>query len=363
VRPVVTVVGNGVAGYACARRLAELGAAPVMIGPGLPHDRPPLSKRALELGRAPLLADQRSLVAQGIHHVDGMVDELDLRRRTLTITPAGGGKPMHRSFDRLVWATGLRPVAPPVPGIALAYDNSTAAGMLALAAAAKSAKDVVVIGAGLIGCETAATLAGRRRVTLLDRAHAPVERLGATLSRVVGDALRDVGVRFLGGCTIRAVSDGGVETASHGHLPCDATVVAAGVRSTVPPALGDRHIDVDQRLRAIGLNGVWACGDVTRFPHPRYGRMVVPHWDNARAGGHHVAESVMGSAKPYIREPYWFSDIGALRVQQLGLAEAAVDWRQDAGMHIGVDSEGRPTCVLLIDAPRMLLAARSLLAA
>lgn len=362
-KPVVTVVGNGVAGYACARRLAELGASPVMIGPGLPHDRPPLSKRALELGRAPLLADRRSLAAQGIQHVDGVVDGVDLVRHVLMFVPTGGGEPVQRSFDRLVWATGLRSVTPPVPGIGLAHDNSTAAGMEALAAAALSVKEVVVIGAGLIGCETAATLARRHRVTLLDRANAPVERLGATISRAVSDALGDVGVRFRGDCAISAVFDDGVETASHGHLPCDIAVVAAGVRSTVPPALGDGHIDVDHHLRAIGLDGVWACGDVARFPHPRHGRVVVPHWDNARAGGRHVAESVMGSAKPYVREPYWFSDIGALRVQQLGLADAAVDWRQDAGMQIGLDLQGRPTCVLLIDAPRMLAAARSLLAA
>ncbi len=362
-KPVVTVVGNGVAGYACARRLAELGASPVMIGPGLPYDRPPLSKRALEHGRAPLLADRRSLAAQGIHHIDGLVDDVDLVQRMLTIAPTGGGEPVHRTFDQLVWATGLRSVAPPVPGIDRAHDNSTAPGMEALASAAESVRDVVVIGAGLIGCETAATLARRHRVVILDRANEPVERLGATLSRAVGEALDDVGVRFLGDCAICAVHDHGVETASHGYLPCEITVVAAGVRSTVPAALGDGHIEVDDRLRAIGLDGVWACGDVARFPHPRYGRVVVPHWDNARAGGRQVAESVMGSAKPYVREPYWFSDIGAVRIQQLGLAEAAVDWRQDAGMQIGLDLQGRPTCVLLIDAPRMLAAARSVLAA
>ena len=54
-RPWVTVVGNGVAGYACARDLARGGARVTLVGPGLPCDRPPLSKRALVTGRPPLL--------------------------------------------------------------------------------------------------------------------------------------------------------------------------------------------------------------------------------------------------------------------------------------------------------------------
>src|SRR5690348_9459375 len=66
----VVVVGNGVSGYACAARLAERGVAVKMIGPGLPHDRPPLSKRALLTGRPPLLADAAQLFERGIEHID-----------------------------------------------------------------------------------------------------------------------------------------------------------------------------------------------------------------------------------------------------------------------------------------------------
>ena len=69
----VAVVGNGVAGFACASRLGEHGVDVTMIGPGLPHDRPPLSKRALATGRLPLLADAEKLAARGIRHLDGRV--------------------------------------------------------------------------------------------------------------------------------------------------------------------------------------------------------------------------------------------------------------------------------------------------
>src|SRR4249920_2814511 len=85
-RDLVVVVGNGVSGYACAARLAERGAAVTMIGPGLPHDRPPLSKRALLTGRVPLLADAARLAEQGIEHVDGLVTACDLDRRRLIVS-------------------------------------------------------------------------------------------------------------------------------------------------------------------------------------------------------------------------------------------------------------------------------------
>ena len=67
-----------------------------MIGPGLPHDRPPLSKRALATGRLPVLATADVLAQKGIAHLDGLVTELDLAARRLTVTPANGGVPIAR---------------------------------------------------------------------------------------------------------------------------------------------------------------------------------------------------------------------------------------------------------------------------
>ena len=67
----VVVVGNGVSGFACAAELAEHGVPVTMIGPGLPHDRPPLSKRSLLTGRLPLLASSAQLDARGIRHITG----------------------------------------------------------------------------------------------------------------------------------------------------------------------------------------------------------------------------------------------------------------------------------------------------
>ena len=124
----VTVVGNGVAGYACAMRLVGRGAAVTMIGPGLPCDRPPLSKRALDRGSIPYMATPAQLSAAGINHLDGLAIALDLDRRKLRLRLTGERSDQEIAFGPLVWATGLRVSRPPVPGIEATDTNADPAG-------------------------------------------------------------------------------------------------------------------------------------------------------------------------------------------------------------------------------------------
>ena len=365
----VTVVGNGVAGYACAARLASRGVPVMLIGPGLPCDRPPLSKRALSRGAVPYLADARELAAAGIRHIDGWAIDLDLGRSRLRVRDRVGGERHEVAFERLVWATGLRSTRPPVPGIETADQNVDAASTEALLPRlARPGRRVVVIGAGLIGTETAATLSRRHQVTVLERGDRPLGQQHPAVQSAAERVLARLGVRFAGGCAIERVDAAGagrvVRTSTHGDMPADVVLVAAGVEATLPPALGGgRTVDTDARMAVTGADGVWACGDVAAFPHPRYGRIAIPHWDNARAGGAHAADAVMGSAAAYVRDPYWFSDIGPLRIQQIGLAPAACEWSQHDGLHVGHGDDGRPACIVLLDSPERLNDARRLLAA
>jgi 3-phenylpropionate/trans-cinnamate dioxygenase ferredoxin reductase subunit len=362
------VVGNGVSGHACACRLADRGVPVTLIGPGVPFDRPPLSKRALARGVLPVLADGAALAARGIAVLDGLVEQVNPARRMLQVRTRR--EHLEIGYDRLVWATGLTVARPPVPGLAAAEDLTTAAGFRRLVTRlAHPARLVTVIGAGLIGCEVAATLARRHRVTLLDTSSGPLARLHERIGAAARQALADAGVRFVGGCLVEAVErrEGAVvavRTTTHGRIGTDVVVAASGVRGTVDSGLGGgRELRTDEHLRVLDQDQVWACGDVAAFPHPRYGRIVVPHWDHARASGVHAADSLLGAASPYIREPYWFSDIGRLRVQQLGLDTHAVSWQQRDGLHVGLDGGGRVACVVLLDAPSRLRDARQLLAA
>jgi 3-phenylpropionate/trans-cinnamate dioxygenase ferredoxin reductase subunit len=340
-----------------------------LIGPGLPCDRPPLSKRSLLRRRVPYLTDARALEAAGIDHVDCWVDGLDLGRRILTVRGPEGSPAGERPFGRLVWATGLAIARPPVPGIESTDQNVDAASTEALLPRlAEPGRRVVVIGAGLIGCETAATLRRSHRVTLLEQADRPLGRQHPDVIGAAGHVLAGLGVRFLGGCAVtdirRAQTGWMVRTATHGDIPADAVIAVAGVRGTLPAALGGGlDVHTDERLRVLGADGVWACGDVAAFPHPRFGRIAIPHWDNARASGVHAAEAVLGLAGGYARDPYWFSDIGPLRIQQVGFAPAACEWVRRDDLHVGHDHRGRPACVVLLDAPGRLNDARRMLAA
>jgi 3-phenylpropionate/trans-cinnamate dioxygenase ferredoxin reductase component len=366
----VTVVGNGVGGYACAARLAELGVPVTLVGPGLPSDRPPLSKMALLRRRVPYLASARSLAAAGIAHLDGWARDPDVRGRELTFTPRSGADPAPIGFETLVWATGLRPASPPVPGIAAAHQNADPAGLeRLLPRLARPGRRVIVLGAGLVGSETAATLSMRHRVTLLERSDRPLDRLHPALGHAAELILGRLGVTFVGRCVVERIEPEPrdahvVHTATHGRLRADVVVAATGVQGTLPPALGDAaYLDTDEHLGVCGLEDVWACGDVASFPHPRFGRLTIPHWDNARAGGRHVAEAILGDRTPYTRDPYWFSDIGPLRIQEVGSAPAVCEWTERGDLHVGRGWDGRPACVVLLNAPQHLKHARRLLAA
>jgi NADPH-dependent 2,4-dienoyl-CoA reductase/sulfur reductase-like enzyme len=365
-----TVVGNGVAGFACARRLAEGGVPVTLIGPGLPCDRPPLSKRALVRGAAPYLATAEGIAAAGIDRVDGWALNLDLGRRRLEVRNSARGEVHEHAFEELVWATGLRLRRPPVPGIGTAHQNADPAGLEELLPRLeRPGRRVVVIGAGLIGTETAATLAARHRVTLVERADLPLARFHPEVGTAARRVLTALGVRFAGGCGLDRIVPvpGGshlVETSTHGRIAADVVISAAGVASTLPAALGEGPtVDTDERLAVAGLDGVWAAGDTAAFPHPRFGRIAVPHWDNARAGGEHVASAILGSHEPFARDPYWFSDIGPLRVQQVGFEPAVCEWSVRDGLHVGHAKDGRAACVLLLNSPTRLNDARRLLAA
>jgi 3-phenylpropionate/trans-cinnamate dioxygenase ferredoxin reductase subunit len=368
----VVVVGNGVSGYACAARLAGQNVPVILIGPGLPHDRPPLSKRALLTGRVPLLADTAQLVERGIEHIDGVVTACDLDRHRLVVSRSVDGGQLELDAPTFVWATGLRYPKPPVPGFEQAEENTTAAGLVSLLQhLANPRRRVIVVGAGLIGTETAATLAAAHEVTLVDMLDRPLARFLTHVSDLARAALDELGVRFLGSCKIDSASIDAdsaiVHTSTHGDLHCDVVVSAAGFRSSLPaelvgPDTRALTLPADDRLRVIGHERVWACGDSVSFPHPRWGRIGIPHWEHALWSGRHVAESILGSTVPYVRDPYFFSDIGPLRIQQLGLADAAVDWHEEDGLVVGRDPSGAPACVLLINAPARLREAREVIA-
>jgi 3-phenylpropionate/trans-cinnamate dioxygenase ferredoxin reductase component len=364
VKAEVAIVGNGVAGYACAARLAKHGIRPLLIGPGLPVDRPPLTKAALADGRPRLLADEQRLAERGIDQVDGRIGGADLDARRLWIDET------EIDAGAIVLATGLRYATPPIPGIGAAYVNANPASLERISAALVSgSRRVVVIGAGLIGTESAATLAAAGHdVTVLDILERPLDRLHDPLPSLGAAALAQTGARFQGGVTITELrrEDGHVTvTASSGELTADLVLAATGGVPLVPPGLAagelELPLEVDSALCVPGYERVHAVGDLIVVPHARYGPLRFPHWDMAIGSGEHAADAIAGIDGELDRLPYWWTDIGAHTFAEVGYAEAAAEWVDEEGMHVGRDADGSAVAALVVDEPRRLREARTLL--
>ena len=364
----VAIVGNGVAGTYCALRLARLGVRPLLIGPGLPVDRPPLTKAALAAGEPRLIADEARLAEQGIDVLDAEIVRADLASRLLV---ASDGREVKA--DRIVLATGLVYPPPPVPGLEDAHVNATPAGFERLAPQlAGRPRRVLVVGAGLIGTESAATLAAAGHdVSVVDVLERPLDRLHDPLPALALTALARAGAHFLGGVRIVRAEGTRLETAEHGVLEADVVIAATGGRAAAPPGLrrtntrpssgaGVPPYEVDVSMRPAGLHGVHAIGDLVLAPHARFGPLHFPHWDQAIGTAEQAAEAIAGEPGDYDRLPYWWSDIGDLRVAEVGVAEVVAEWREEDGLHVGRDPDGAIAAALVVDEPRRLRDARAL---
>ncbi len=369
----VAIVGNGVAGYACAARLARHGIRPLLVGPGLPVDRPPLTKAALADGTPRLLADEAKLAERGIDSLDGVVVTADLARGRPTLVvnhhkrsaAADEGDVLEVEAERVVLATGLSYGRPPVPGLEEAHVNADPAQLPVVGEQlTRGARRVLVVGAGLIGTESAATLAvAGHDVTVIDVLERPLERLHDPLPALALDALERAGARFLGGVQLERVEGAVARTAGHGEIAADVVLAATGGRLVAPPGLPpelELPLAVDSSLRVPGLDGVHAVGDLVLVPHARFGPIRFAQWDAAIGTGEHAADAIAGVAGAYERLPYWWSDIGPVRVAEVGVAEAVSEWAVEDGIHVGRDATGAIACALVVDEPRRLREARQL---
>ena len=360
----VAIVGNGVAGTACAMRLAREGIWPLLIGRGLPIDRPPLTKSALVDGVPRLLSDAARLDERGVDRLEGSVLAADLGTRTLWVTTDEGETVIEA--ESVVLAPGLAYLPPPVPGLEDAFVNANPHVFWRLGPLLTSGPvEVIVVGAGLIGTESAASLAvAGHAVTLVDMLERPLDRLHDPLPELGRTTLEELGVRFLGGVAIQSATEYSVETAAHGTLEADVILAATGGMSFAPPGLSlepaQLPLAVAQDMLVPGCEGVYACGDLVLVPHARFGPMRFPHWDAAIGTGEHVADSIAGNGGPYVRLPYWWSDIGPRRLAEVGFAGAVSTWAEEDGLQVGRDRGGEPVCVLVIDAPRRLREAREI---
>jgi 3-phenylpropionate/trans-cinnamate dioxygenase ferredoxin reductase component len=343
--PTFAVVGAGLAGAKAAEALRAEGfdGRIVLFGaePHRPYERPPLSKGYL-LGKA-----ERDSVF--VHPVDWYAEhDVELRLGTEV---AGvdryahelitrHGDPLH--YDKLLLASGAAPRRLQVPGGELAgvrylrtLDDSDA-----LRAAFRPGAQVVVIGGGWIGLETAAAArAAGAAVTVLESAPLPLLRvLGSRMATVFADLHRANGVDLRCEVTVAALRPaqgdpstvGSVELGDGTVLDADVVVVGVGVTPNVDLARSaglevDDGVLVDAGLRTSDADIV-AAGDVANADHPVLGRRIrVEHWANALNQPAVAAKTMLGRDAVYDRLPYFFTDQYDLGMEYLGYASADDD--------------------------------------
>jgi len=329
----IVVVGASIGGFSAAAELRARGfdGSIHLIGeePVRTYERPPLSKGVLA-GDDPSTIEWSAARDDDLH-LDWLVGEcaagLDVAASEVRLAT---GESLR--YDGLVIATGASPRR--LPGqrdlaglhVLRSLDDS-----LSIRADLDAhPQRVVVIGAGFIGAEVAATCRRRgHEVTIVEPLAQPMVRaVGATIGAAVADVHRREGVDVRLGVGVDVIEgDEHVEAVRTGdgeRIDADLVVVGIGVvpntawleRSGLP--VGDGVLCDATTLVAPGIV---ACGDVASWESPRYGRVRIEHWDHAVDMGRAAARRLLAAdheAEPYDPVPWFWSDQYDLRIQVAG---------------------------------------------
>lgn len=309
------LIGGGLAASQAAKQLRRQGAKGNLVlvseEPHVPYDRPPLSKEFLrgETSRDELTYVQpEELEAQGVELVLGCpVVELDPEAHEAVLAD---GRRIR--FEQALLATGGRPRVLGIPGERLAgvhylrtVDDAQALSVYG------EADDVVIVGAGFIGLEAAASLRTRGvKVTVVESAPRVWARfVDETLSDFFQEYCRNRGVMFHMNDTLVEIRGSNaverVVTREGLEIECDAVLIAIGIEPNVELAqsaglgVGDGVL-VDSHLRTSQPH-VLAAGDIANFPDPVFAkRRRVEHWGHAEYSGQIAGQNMAGDRKSVV---------------------------------------------------------------
>ncbi|MDF1856186.1 FAD-dependent oxidoreductase [Pseudooceanicola sp.] len=328
----VVIIGAGQGGFQAAASLRTAGyAGPVtLIGdePGLPYQRPPLSKAYLKEGDADrlLLRTAAFYTQNDITLRNDKVAAID--RAAHTITTEDGAV---LAYEYLILATGARNALPPLPGA----DDPAIVSLRTLGHAVDlrdrmgANGHAIVVGGGFIGLEFAAVArAAGWQVSVVEAADRVMARaVSEPTSAFFADLHRNAGVRLLTSTPAAAMNASSVTLADGEVLSGDLVVLAAGVRPNAELAAAaglpvSNGILVDDHLRTADP-AIFALGDCAAFPDPVTGapvrlESVQAATDHARA----IAATITGTPAPYDAVPWFWSDQAEAKLQIAGLAQS-----------------------------------------
>ncbi|MCJ2036432.1 NAD(P)/FAD-dependent oxidoreductase [Methylobacterium sp. J-068] len=347
----IVVVGASLAGLRGAEALRRNGYAGrlTIVGdePHRPYDRPPLSKHVLSGELAPNATELPELLALDADwRLGHAAVALDRAARTIRL---GDGTDL--AYERLLIATGAQ--ARPWPdaaggGLANIFTLRGRDDAARLRTAlAETPRRVLIVGAGLIGCEAVSCCRDLGLpVTLVDPNPTPLARsLGTWVGGVIAECLRDAGATFHAGAQVLRFEGDAAGRVVRAHLAdgraveADLVIVALGATRETGWLSGAGlmadagGVTCDGACRVLGADGtpcpdIYAAGDVARWPNPFYGGrlMSVEHWGNAVAQAAHAACNMLapaGAQQVYRHLPaFWSSQFG-INIKAVGLTEGA----------------------------------------
>jgi len=386
----IVIVGASLAGVRAAETLRTNGFAGALTIIGaethMPYDRPPLSKNYLagdwDADRI-ALRKADDLSALNINWMLG-TSATSLHTDSSVVTLADGSQV---SYDGLIISTGgLVRRLPNQPDIAGVHVLRTLDDASALRDELAQGARVVVIGAGFIGLEVAATATKRgARVTVLEGLEAPLIRaLGAETGTAIGAVHARNGVDIRCGVQVASINGdqhvSGVTLTNGDTIEAEVVVVGIGV-APATQWCSDSGLTIsdgimcDANLNA-GPANVFVAGDVLRWPNGMFKdiepTMRVEHWTNAAEQGAMAAKNLLATlrkepSEPYSAVPFFWSDQFDARIQFLGRAfeSSTVDvvaGDVTAGRWCAMFSTNdRLTGVLGVSMPKLVMPSRAML--
>jgi 3-phenylpropionate/trans-cinnamate dioxygenase ferredoxin reductase subunit len=397
----VVIAGAGLGGLRTAEQLRAAGFADEIVIVGdelhLPYNRPPLSKEGLAGGvDHPTLAFRHKASVSNVRwRLGEVVTSVDLDNRAVEL---GDGSEL--AYDGLVVATGVRarrlPLEAPLGWrhVVRTLDDAILLRQQLVHGRQQSDVRVVVIGAGFIGCEVAATARTLGcEVHVIDPMAVPLIRpLGVELGAAIQRRHEAHGVLFHLGRSVAQLT--GDETGPHRielddstALIVDVVVEAVGSVPNVEWLAGngfdlDDGVRCDQDLHPLRplqpVSTVAVVGDVARFPNALFDDVPrrVEHWniptETAKRAARSLRAGLTGEAHelpPFTPMPAFWSDQYELRVQSFGLPGIGGDDIRvlegdiDGDGAVGYHREGRLVGVVLLGMTARSMHYRDLIAA
>ena len=284
------IIGNGPAGVLAAEAIRKLdpAAAVTLLGdePSPPYSRmaiPYLLAGGIGEGGTLLRKDPAHFERLGIESIQGRAQSVDLHQGVVTLE---NGR--HLPFNKLLLATGSRPIVPPIPGADLpgvhpCWTLEDARHILRLA---KPGSRVVQMGAGFIGCIILEALASMGvKLTVVEMGNRMVPRMmNETAGGLIKRWCESKGIRVLTSTKVESIARGQsgaleVRLAGGEMLPADLVISATGVRPNVDLAKrmglkADVGVRVDDTMRT-SHPAVFAAGDVAQAEEIYTGNYIV----------------------------------------------------------------------------------------